>query len=120
MLVQLRVGGQAARLLDETVPLRLRADIGQETTGPGGFAKALRTVPVVLDLADEVARRAAPDAWIVDFTNPVGIVTRPCWTRATGRSGCATWRSGSQRRDRRLLRGGAGPGASSTRSGSTA
>jgi 6-phospho-beta-glucosidase len=75
VIVQLRVGGQAARLLDETIPQRFGC-VGQETTGPGGFAKALRTVPVVLDIAAEVARRAAPDAWIVDFTNPVGIVTR--------------------------------------------
>ncbi len=50
--------------------------VGQETTGPGGFAKALRTVPVVLELAELVQRRAAPDAWLVDFTNPVGIVTQ--------------------------------------------
>jgi 6-phospho-beta-glucosidase len=49
--------------------------VGQETTGAGGFAKALRTVPVVLDIADKI-RAANPDAWIVDFTNPVGIVTR--------------------------------------------
>jgi 6-phospho-beta-glucosidase len=49
--------------------------VGQETTGPGGFAKALRTVPLILDLAEETARRAAPGAWLVDFTNPVGIVT---------------------------------------------
>jgi 6-phospho-beta-glucosidase len=75
VVVQLRVGGQAARFLDETIPLRFGC-IGQETTGPGGFAKALRTVPVVLDLAERAARRAAPDAWIVDFTNPVGIVTQ--------------------------------------------
>ena len=75
VLVQLRVGGQAARLTDETLPHRFGC-IGQETTGPGGFAKALRTVPVVLDLAEEVGRRGAPDAWIVDFTNPVGIVSQ--------------------------------------------
>ena len=75
VLVQLRIGGQAARFSDETLPHRFGC-IGQETTGPGGFAKALRTVPVVLDLADEVARRGAPGAWIVDFTNPVGIVTQ--------------------------------------------
>ena len=75
VLVQLRVGGQAARLTDETLPHRFGC-IGQETTGPGGFAKALRTVPVVLDLAEEVGRRSAPDAWIVDFTNPVGIVSQ--------------------------------------------
>jgi 6-phospho-beta-glucosidase len=75
VLIQLRVGGQAARRVDETLPLRF-GTIGQETTGAGGFAKALRTVPVVLDIAERVRRRAAPDAWIVDFTNPVGIVTQ--------------------------------------------
>ncbi|HEY0540825.1 MAG TPA: 6-phospho-beta-glucosidase [Actinoallomurus sp.] len=74
VLIQLRIGGQAARLVDETLPNRFGL-IGQETTGPGGFAKALRTVPVVLGIADRVAA-LAPDAWIVDFTNPVGIVTR--------------------------------------------
>ncbi|KPI18023.1 6-phospho-beta-glucosidase [Actinobacteria bacterium OV450] len=74
VLVQLRVGGQAARLRDETWPLECGC-IGQETTGAGGLAKALRTVPVVLDIAERV-RRANPDAWIIDFTNPVGIVTR--------------------------------------------
>ena len=50
--------------------------IGQETTGAGGLAKALRTVPVVLDIAERAGKHAAPGAWIVDFTNPVGIVTR--------------------------------------------
>jgi 6-phospho-beta-glucosidase len=75
VLVQLRVGGQRARLVDETLPGRFGL-VGQETTGPGGFAKALRTVPVVLEIAEEVRRRARPGAWIVDFTNPVGIVTR--------------------------------------------
>jgi 6-phospho-beta-glucosidase len=75
VLIQLRIGGQAARLVDETLPNR-HGRIGQETTGAGGFAKALRTVPVVLDIADEVRKLAAPDAWIVDFTNPVGIMTR--------------------------------------------
>ena len=75
VLFQLRVGGQAARRVDETLPVRY-GTIGQETTGAGGFAKALRTVPVVLDIAEQAARRAAPGAWIVDFTNPVGIVTQ--------------------------------------------
>jgi 6-phospho-beta-glucosidase len=75
VLIQLRVGGQRARLGDETLPKRWEL-IGQETVGAGGFAKALRTVPLVLEIADEVARRAAPGAWIVDFTNPVGIVTQ--------------------------------------------
>jgi 6-phospho-beta-glucosidase len=71
VLIQIRVGGQAARLEDETRPLACGC-IGQETTGAGGFAKAMRTVPVVLDIAARVPK----DAWIVDFTNPVGIVTR--------------------------------------------
>jgi 6-phospho-beta-glucosidase len=75
VISQLRVGGQAARFLDETIPPRFGC-IGQETTGPGGFMKALRTVPVVLEIAEEAARRGAPGAWLVDFTNPVGIVTR--------------------------------------------
>jgi len=75
VLIQIRVGGQRARLSDETVPLQCGC-IGQETTGAGGFAKALRTVPVVLDIARRARELAAPGAWIVDFTNPVGIVTR--------------------------------------------
>ncbi|MFF0224386.1 6-phospho-beta-glucosidase [Streptomyces sp. NPDC004629] len=74
VLLQLRVGGQAARQQDETWPLECGC-VGQETTGAGGLAKALRTVPVVLDIAERV-RRTNPDAWIIDFTNPVGIVTR--------------------------------------------
>ena len=75
VLLQLRIGGQAARHRDETWPLSCGC-IGQETTGAGGFAKALRTVPVVLDIAERARKLAAPNAWIVDFTNPVGIVTR--------------------------------------------
>jgi 6-phospho-beta-glucosidase len=75
VIVQLRVGGQAARFKDETIPLKYGC-IGQETTGPGGFTKALRTLPVVLELAEETVRRAAPGAWFVDFTNPTGLVTQ--------------------------------------------
>jgi 6-phospho-beta-glucosidase len=75
VLIQLRVGGQEARLSDETIPLACGC-IGQETTGAGGLGKALRTVPVVLQIADRVRELAAADAWIVDFTNPVGIVVR--------------------------------------------
>lgn len=74
VLLQLRIGGQAARERDETWPLECGC-VGQETTGAGGLAKALRTVPVVLDIAERV-RRTNPGAWIIDFTNPVGIVTR--------------------------------------------
>jgi 6-phospho-beta-glucosidase len=75
VLIQLRVGGQAARLTDETIPLACGC-IGQETTGAGGLGKALRTVPVVLEIAERVRELAADDVWIVDFTNPVGIVVR--------------------------------------------
>ena len=75
VLLQLRIGGQAARQRDETWPLEYGC-VGQETTGAGGLAKALRTVPVVLDIAERARRRAATGAWIIDFTNPVGIVTR--------------------------------------------
>jgi 6-phospho-beta-glucosidase len=86
LLFQLRVGGQATRHRDETWPLECGC-VGQETTGAGGFAKALRTVPVVLDIAERAVVRAAPGAHIIDFTNPVGIVTRALRTagyRATG------------------------------------
>jgi 6-phospho-beta-glucosidase len=75
VIVQLRVGGNQARLQDEAIPLTF-GFIGQETTGPGGFAKALRTVPVVLELAELTAEIGAPDAWVVDFTNPTGLVTQ--------------------------------------------
>jgi len=75
VLLQLRIDGQAARHGDESWPHDAGC-LGQETTGPGGLAKALRTVPVVLDIGETVRRHAKPDAWIIDFTNPVGIVTR--------------------------------------------
>lgn len=75
VLIQLRVGGQRTRISDETFPLACGC-VGQETTGAGGFAKALRTVPIVLDIASRARERARPDAWIVAFTNPVGIITR--------------------------------------------
>jgi 6-phospho-beta-glucosidase len=75
VLLQLRVGGQAARHRDETWPLECGC-VGQETTGAGGFAKALRTIPVVLGIAERARQRAQAGAWIIDFTNPVGIVTR--------------------------------------------
>ncbi|HEX6521345.1 MAG TPA: 6-phospho-beta-glucosidase [Streptosporangiaceae bacterium] len=79
VLIQLRIGGQAARQRDETWPLDCGC-IGQETTGAGGLAKALRTVPVVKGIAERTARRASPYATIIDFTNPVGIVTRALLT----------------------------------------
>jgi 6-phospho-beta-glucosidase len=75
VVVQLRVGGNKARYKDETIPLEFDC-IGQETTGAGGFAKALRTVPIVLGLAELTAEVGAPGAWFVDFTNPTGLVTQ--------------------------------------------
>jgi 6-phospho-beta-glucosidase len=97
VIVQLRVGGQAARLQDETFPLRFGC-IGQETTGPGGFAKALRTVPVVLELAEETAERGAPGAWFVDFTNPTGLVTQALLDRGHRALGLCNVAIGFQRR----------------------
>jgi 6-phospho-beta-glucosidase len=102
VVVQLRVGGQAMRLVDETLPLEFGC-VGQETTGPGGFAKALRTVPVVLDLASETARRGAPGAWFVDFTNPVGIVTQALLDRGHRAVGLCNSAIGFQRRFAALL-----------------
>ena len=102
VVIQLRIGGQQARLLDETLPLEFGC-IGQETTGPGGFAKALRTVPVVLDIAEEVARRAAGDAWIVDFTNPVGIVMQALLDEGHRAIGLCNSAMGFQRMVARML-----------------
>ena len=73
VITQLRVGGMQARIQDERIPLRYGV-IGQETTGPGGFASALRTVPVMLDIAADVAR-VAPKARLINFTNPSGVIT---------------------------------------------
>jgi len=102
VLVQIRVGGQQARLSDETIPLACGC-IGQETTGAGGFGKALRTVPVVLDIAERVREHAADDAWIVDFTNPVGIVTRALLDAGHRAVGLCNVAIGLQRRLARLL-----------------
>ncbi|MER7276549.1 6-phospho-beta-glucosidase [Dactylosporangium sp. NPDC000244] len=93
VVIQLRVGGQQARISDETFPLACDC-VGQETTGAGGFAKALRTVPVVLD----IARRADPGAWIVNFTNPVGIVTRALLDDGHKAAGLCNVAIGFQRR----------------------
>jgi 6-phospho-beta-glucosidase len=68
-----RPGGMRARHLDESIPLR-HGVIGQETAGPGGFLMACRSVPVLLEIA-AIVRRAAPHAWIVNYTNPTSIVT---------------------------------------------
>ncbi|MBN1311603.1 MAG: 6-phospho-beta-glucosidase [Anaerolineae bacterium] len=70
---QIRVGGLQARVLDEKIPLEFGA-IGRETTGPGGFAKALRTIPVALSIAREMESNA-PNAFLINFTNPAGLIT---------------------------------------------
>jgi 6-phospho-beta-glucosidase len=102
VVIQLRVGGQAARISDETFPLEFGC-LGQETTGAGGLAKALRTVPVVLDIAERATRLAAPGAWIVDFTNPVGIVTRALLDAGHRAVGLCNVAIGFQRRFAALL-----------------
>jgi len=73
VIAQIRVGGLACRIQDEKIPLRFGV-VGQETTGPGGFAKALRTIPVLLDIARDMAE-VAPGARLINFTNPSGIIT---------------------------------------------
>lgn len=72
IFAQIRVGGMAARILDEKLPLK-HGLLGQETTGIGGFMNALRTVPVMLDMARRI-EKLAPDAWLINFSNPSGIV----------------------------------------------
>jgi 6-phospho-beta-glucosidase len=73
VITQIRVGGLACRIQDEKIPLQFGV-VGQETTGPGGFAKALRTIPVLLDIAHDIAE-VAPGARLINFTNPSGIIT---------------------------------------------
>jgi 6-phospho-beta-glucosidase len=70
---QMRVGLLEARSRDEKIPLRYGC-IGQETTGAGGFAKALRTIPVILDICRDI-EELAPNAYLLNFTNPAGVVT---------------------------------------------
>lgn len=70
---QFRVGQLDARIRDEKIPLRY-GTIGQETTGAGGFANAQRTIPVILDICKDI-EELAPNAWMINFTNPSGIVT---------------------------------------------
>lgn len=73
VLTQFRVGGLAARARDERFPLKYNV-LGQETTGPGGFAKAMRTIPVILDICRDI-EAYSPDAWLINFTNPAGLIT---------------------------------------------
>jgi 6-phospho-beta-glucosidase len=77
VITQLRVGGQATRHRDEMTGREFGL-IGQETTGVGGFAKALRTIPVILDIA-RIVEREAPGAVLINFTNPAGLMTELLW-----------------------------------------
>ncbi|MFD3260585.1 6-phospho-beta-glucosidase [Paenibacillus lentus] len=70
---QMRVGMLEARKLDEHIPIS-HGVIGQETTGPGGMFKALRTIPVILDICRDM-EELAPNAWMLNFTNPAGMIT---------------------------------------------
>lgn len=70
---QIRVGGLKCRAIDEKIPLKYNL-IGQETNGAGGFAKAMRTIPVILDICRDI-EELAPNAWLINFTNPASIIT---------------------------------------------
>lgn len=72
VITQFRVGGLKARARDENIPLRYNV-LGQETTGAGGFAKALRTIPVIMDICEDI-EELSPDAWLINFTNPAGLI----------------------------------------------
>lgn len=90
----IRVGGMDARINDERIPLRYGV-IGQETTGPGGMMKALRTIPVMLDLAHEM-ERVCPDAWLINYVNPSGIIAEALGKHSAARyvglcSGPQSW-----------------------------
>lgn len=74
----IRVGQEEGRIRDEEIALK-HGVLGQETTGPGGFAMALRTIPVMLDYA-RVIREVAPQAWLINFTNPSGLITQALTT----------------------------------------
>lgn len=73
VITQIRVGQLKMRRMDEYISIK-HGVIGQETTGAGGFMKALRTVPVMLDICKDM-EELAPDAWLLNFTNPAGIIT---------------------------------------------
>jgi 6-phospho-beta-glucosidase len=87
VITTFRVGGIAARALDETIPLK-HGVLGQETTGPGGFAMAMRSIPVLLGYID-LMREECPDAWLINFANPAGLMAEAAtrlsgWERTVG------------------------------------
>ncbi len=84
---QFRVGLLAARAKDERIPLKYNV-IGQETNGPGGLFKGLRTIPIILDIVKDL-EELCPNAWLINFTNPAGMVTEAVlrhsnWKRIVG------------------------------------
>lgn len=87
VITTFRAGGIAARVLDETIPLEMGL-LGQETTGPGGFAMAMRAIPVLLGYI-EFMREACPEAWLINFANPAGLMAEAAttvggWPRTVG------------------------------------
>ncbi|MCU0509685.1 MAG: hypothetical protein MUC34_15095, partial [Anaerolineae bacterium] len=87
VITTFRVGGIGARALDETIPLG-HGVLGQETTGPGGFAMAMRSIPVLLGYID-LMREECPDAWLINFANPAGLMAEAAtrvggWRRTVG------------------------------------
>ena len=73
VFAQIRPGRMAGRIRDEKIPLKYGL-IGQETTGAGGFMQAMRTVPVIMDIVTQMKRLSADDAWMINFSNPSGII----------------------------------------------
>ena len=87
VITTFRVGGIESRAIDERVPLN-HGILGQETTGAGGFAMGLRSIPILLDYV-ALMREVCPDAWLINFANPAGMLTEAVlrygnWPRAVG------------------------------------
>ena len=87
VITTFRVGGIQSRVIDERVPLS-RGVLGQETTGPGGFAMGMRTLPALLDYV-KLMREVCPEAWLINFANPAGMLTEALrgsgkWPRSVG------------------------------------
>lgn len=87
VITTFRVGGMSHRIIDEKVALENHV-LGQETTGPGGFAMAMRTIPVLMNYIEEM-KEVCPDAWLLNFANPSGllaevILRKAGWSRAVG------------------------------------
>jgi alpha-galactosidase/6-phospho-beta-glucosidase family protein len=96
ILTSIRVGGDQGRVVDEWIAIH-HGVLGQETTGPAGFSMALRSIPVILDYARQ-AEQLAPGAWLLNFTNPAGLVTQALRDQGFARSiGICDSANGAQR-----------------------